>query len=108
LTPETLIMDLLAWAKTHGFEPKTPRQDDHYLEPFTGRIFHWRDLKPHQRPRAYWIPTQRGLKDLGLRTRKTTHQDFTILEGKFLVGAGEGEREAALSILNQMRTVLAH
>lgn len=100
------IIDLLQWARDHGLEPRRPRSSDLYLEVTTKRMIAYRDLMPHQRRHAFWIPTPKGLKELGLRTKERNVGGLTILTGGNLVGAGPGPREASLSIVNQMRANL--
>lgn len=106
LTPESKVIDLLAWAKDHGLQPSNPRKDDLFLEPFSKRIVKFRDLKPHQHRTAYWIPNRRGLAQLGLSTTMTKVKDMVVMQGRNLIGAGVGESEAALSLVNQMRKTL--
>lgn len=102
-TPEAQVIDLLAWAKAHGIEPKEPSPNDIYLEFFSQRLIRHRDLQPHQKRTAYWIPNRAGLRRLGLDTRMAKIQGLTVVKAAHLTGAGEGEVEASLSLINQIR-----
>jgi hypothetical protein len=103
LTPENKIIDLLEWATRHGFIPDRPARNDLYLEVASRRIVRHRDLQPHQRRSSYWIPNIRGLKRLGLPVRKSRISDMIVVEALNFTGAGLGEHEAALSMVNHMR-----
>lgn len=105
LAPENKIVDLLEWAARHGFKPRRPGRNDLFLLP-DGAVFtvkRHRELEPHQHRAAYWLPDMRGLASLGLPVRKLNVKGLTVLKVLNFMGAGEGEHEAALSVVNQMR-----
>lgn len=108
MQPEAQIIDLLEWARDHGIKPRTEKPKDLFLEPFSKRLMFRKDLKPHQRRYALYIPGRRTLRDLGMRTESVKMHSCVLLRGGPLTGAGVGEHEAALSLVNQMRLALAH
>ncbi len=103
LTPETKIIELLEWAARHGFNPVRPRRNDLFLEMASRRLVRYRDLQPHQLRGAYWIPNQKGLQRLGLKITTAKVAGLTVLRSSNFIGAGPGEHEAALSMVNHMR-----
>lgn len=107
MTAEVKIIELLTWAKKRKLAPEGIRPDDVYLCPVTQKLFVGRALRAHQRRTALWIPNQRGLAQIGIRTKlKKVGHMVTMKAGPF-EGAGVGEPEAALSMVNQIMKLAA-
>jgi hypothetical protein len=103
MTAQHKVIELLEWAKSHGLEPSRPSGSDLMLCPIRHQLIRARNLSMHIRQHAYWIPTRKGLKELGLPTKKEKIAGLVVLRSRHLTGAGPGEHEAALSLLNNLR-----
>lgn len=107
MTAEAKIIELLGWMQRHGMSPKAIEEGDRYLCPVTNKIVRGRSLNAYQRRKAFWIPTQKGLERVGLKVEKGRAGPLTTISLGPFFGAGCGEEEAALSMIQQIRVKLA-
>lgn len=107
MSPQNNIIELLYWIRARGFQPRTPRAKDRFLCPMTNRISQYRDLQEHQRRFALWIPSVKGLKKLGLAPKMTPIGTIMTAKVNRFEGAGPGEEEALLSLMQNMRNTRA-
>jgi len=103
MSPEYLILELLYWMRKHGFTPRKYRRDDRFLNPFTKKIATRDQLSEHQLRYALWIPNAHGLKDQLPALEVERVGAMTMARSGERLGAGPGEGEALLSLLNDMR-----
>jgi len=107
MNTEQKIMDLLAWVKARGFPPEEIQKNDLYLCPITKRMLRGRCLNKWQREHAFWIPNRAGIERHGFKV-DMSYIGGCIVEMKLKTvqpfqGAGVGESEAAMSLLNNIR-----
>lgn len=100
---QTHFIELLRWTRKHGFQPSKPSAKEIFLDPFTRRMCRHSDLKPHQAVHALWIPSKKGLEELGLTVETKKIGGMTIAKLAGFHGSGPTEKEALLSTLNQAR-----
>jgi len=101
------FIDLLSWVKERNLAPEVPANSDLFVCPFTRKMSRYRNLKPHQRRTALWIPTAKGLNRQGFRVRMKNLGHLVMAESHKFQGAGPGEHEAMLSLLNRVRLAKA-
>lgn len=105
------VIQLLVWIQGQRLWPKKIKGDELFVVPVSNKLMRWRDLKPHQREIALWVPSPRSLKkvlaergfgELTMRQKDGVH--FVSFEAKETVsGVGVGVPEALLSSLNALR-----
>jgi hypothetical protein len=105
VNPEYRIIELLHWAKNQGIFPRRVRKADTYLCPISRRLVQGQALRQPQD--ALWVPNEKGLKELGLKVQKGKIGPLTTMSSGDFMGAGPGEGEAALSLIQEMRSRLA-
>lgn len=104
---EARIIELLYWIRDRGLIPRRPVRGDRFLCPITRRISTFQQLQPHQTRTALWIPTVQGLKDKGIHMETEDLGQLTVVKTHRYLGAGPGEAEAVLSLLNRVRIAQA-
>jgi hypothetical protein len=104
---EDKFIDLLTWIKERNLEPRVPSRNDRYLCLFTKKMIPFDRLKPHQRRTSLWIPTARGLNQRGFRVETRNLGHLVVAKSHRFMGAGAGESEAVLSLLNRIRLARA-
>lgn len=107
MSPEFLILELLYWMRKHNLVPKKFHRDDRFLNPFTKKISCHDQMTDHQRAYSLWIPTRRGLRDLVPSLEMESVGAMVIAKDGLMIGAGPGESEALLSLMNDRRKALA-
>jgi len=104
MSVEQKFIELLSYMKDRGLVPERYSPMDRFLNPFTRRIARGHQVKPHQREHVLWIPTAKGIRvhfpDLKLENCRGTII-ATTKSGD--LGAGVGEAEAILSLVNDRR-----
>lgn len=100
---ENRILELLYWVQGEGLTPINFNGNDRFLNPITKRIATKTCLKSHQLSNNLWIPTVKGLKRFypDIQLEKVGGMCLVTANGK--LGAGLGESEAMLSLLNDIR-----
>lgn len=103
MSVESRIIDLLYWMMATGFRPVKFCRKDRFLNPITKRIRLLNQLNESQVNYNLWIPTVDGLKHVlpGLTIEEVDGLKLVTYNGR--IGAGTGESEAILSLLNDMR-----
>jgi len=102
MSVEQKIVDLLYYIREAFPAPRTHRHD-RYLNPFTRRIQVRSRMQKHQLAHALWIPTVRGLKRALPGLRMEMCRGTVIVSVPGYLGAGCGESEALLSLVNDIR-----
>lgn len=105
------VVQLLLWIKSKGLWPERIKGDELFVVLVVNKLMRWRDLKPHQKQNALWVPSPRSLKKVlaergfgELKMRQMDGVHFVSFEAKETVrGAGVGIPEALLSSLNALR-----
>lgn len=100
------FINLLHSLKSKGLFPKKPSSDEKYLNPFDRKVYRSCNLSVEQRNRFLWIPSEKGLKGLGLDIDSFEMEGLRIMELRIekssFQGAGPNVTEALLSLLKQV------
>lgn len=97
------VIDLLRWMKEKGLAPIKPARHDRFLNPFTRRISHRKNLAAHQLEVSLWIPDLRGMRQLIPAIEMEKVRGTILASAHGFCGAGPGESEALLSLVNDFR-----
>lgn len=105
--PRPQTIELLEWATEQGYTPRSFKGKDRFLVPLTNEVKKLKDLMPHQRATALWLPKASRLGKRGLRAARVdigelVEVELTENEEKY-TGAGGTETEATLSALQAIR-----
>jgi hypothetical protein len=103
VSAEQHLIDLLRWIHEANLAPSRPGRRDQFLNPFTKRITRFSRLARHQRRYVLWIPNARGLRPRFPDLKLEAVEGLTIVTAEGGLGAGTGEPEALLSLLNHLR-----
>lgn len=102
-TPEQGILELLYWMRSEGLLPEKYAGSDRFLDPFTRRLTTKIQLKAHQIKYFLWIPTVEGLKHFFPDIKMERVGDLDLITAAGYLGAGPGENEAMLSLINNIK-----
>jgi hypothetical protein len=100
---EIKTIDLLYWVRSRGFTPRNPQKWERFYCPLTRKTFQYGRLRPHQRETALWLPSLRGLKQLGIRVKRELVGMITVVRLGVFLGFGKSEADALLSLFNDIR-----
>jgi len=100
MSEQKKIIDLLKWVNKR-FSKRQPMVNDRWLNPITLQI------EANRNYNNLWIPNVEGLRALGVELAEVDLQGLKLLEVNGLFGAGVGDEEATLSVLNQVRKYAA-
>jgi len=99
---EAQIIDLLYW--TRNLLRPEGKPYDRYLNPFTNKLARKDQMRQHQVDRSLWIPTLEGVAPKMPGIQRGEVEGFTVFTYEDHFGAGVGESEALLSLLQDVRT----
>jgi hypothetical protein len=104
---EREFLNLLYWIREIGLTPKKVSRHDRFLNPFTNKVAPNHRLSENQRRHSLWVPTLDGIRRILPRLKHEICGHMHIItDERGYVGAGPGETEALLSLLNNVRTAL--
>lgn len=103
---EQKFLDLLYWIRDLGLTPEHPRRTDRFLNPYTKRITTYDPKKRHQLRHLLWLPNEAGVRAHLPSVKVEPAAGLTTARVGRWVGAGAGESEALLSLLNLLRQEL--
>lgn len=102
MSAQDKVIDLLHWMKEKGLVPTDSCRGERFINVFTQRIERHRK-RPTRTSHLLWIPSEKGIRNHLPDLEIADCDGLTIARSGNHIGAGPGESEAILSLVNRMR-----